>query len=134
MSPEADVLEMKSLLEELAEAVLPRGTLKAQATALQREFRKPSGEPLFTWNRMYELLTGRARRVDGFEKDNAEQRVAALKRRNADALAQSQANYRLLETRLAALEALYERIDPEHAGQFMAAYKSQAHGQGEGSS
>jgi hypothetical protein len=136
MSPEADVLEMKGVFEQLAELLLPRGTDTACAHAIFNEFRTDgeNGKPLFTRNRAFELLKGLARRVDGFEKDNAKRRLAALRKVKADnALEQSQATYRVLEARLAALEALYERIDPEHASQFMAAYKSQARGQGEGS-
>ncbi len=131
MSPEADVLEMKSLFEQLAELLLPRGTDTACAHAIYNEFKTDgeNGKPLFSRNRAYELLKGLARRVDGFEKDNAKQRVAALrKKEDAHALEQSQANYRLLEARIASLEALYERIDPEHVGEQVAAFRSQARG------
>jgi len=133
MSPEADVLEMKSVFEQLAELLLPRGTDTACAHAIFTEFKSDgiNGKPLFTRNRAYELLKGLARRVDGFEKDNAKQRLAKLKKvEAANALAESQANYRLLETRIAALEALYGRIDPEHVGEQVAAFRSQARGQG----
>jgi dTDP-4-amino-4,6-dideoxygalactose transaminase len=59
------------------------------------------------------------------------QAITALRRQEeANALEQSQANYRLLEARLAALEELYSRIDPEHTGEHMAAYRAQARGQG----
>lgn len=138
MSPEADVLEMKTLFEQLAELLVPRGKDIACVKAIHAEFKHAgeNGKPLFTWNRVHELLKGRARRVDGFEKDNAKQRLAAIaalrKEKADDALRASQQNYRLLETRLAALEALYQRIDPEHAGEFMAAYQSQARRQGDG--
>jgi hypothetical protein len=132
MSPEADVLEMQSLMERIADFLAPRATDQARATAIHRAFLTPDRKPLFTWNRAYELLKAKARMVHGFEKDNAKQRLAKLEGERADAVRESQANYRTLEARIAQLEALYERIDPEHVGEQVAAFRAQARGQGQG--
>lgn len=132
MSPEADVLEMQSVLEQIADFLAPRGTDQARATAIQRDFVTPDRKPMFTWNRAFELLKGRARRVDGFEKETAKRRLAKLQEDRSDAVRESQENYRVLEARIAQLEALYERIDPEQVREQVAAYRSQSRGQGQG--
>lgn len=51
-------------------------------------------------------------------------------KRADDAVGTSRENYRLLEARLARLEALFESVDPEFGGEFMAAYRAQLRGQG----
>lgn len=59
--------------------------------------------------------------------------IAALRKEETDALRQSQENYRLLETRIAALEALYEHVDEAFGSEHMAALRASTRGQGEGS-
>jgi hypothetical protein len=83
MSATADVMEMKSLFEQLAEALAPSGHDKEQVEAIRSEFRTEQGEYLFTWNRVLELLKGKARRVDGYEKDAARERIERLRRQRA---------------------------------------------------
>lgn len=47
----------------------------------------------------------------------------------ADAVRRSQENYRALEARLAALEALYSRFDPELVGEYVAGARAFARGE-----
>jgi hypothetical protein len=57
--------------------------------------------------------------------------IAALRKGEAeDALRASQQNYRILEARIAALEALYASRDAEQGGEPLAALRHQARGQG----
>lgn len=49
-----------------------------------------------------------------------------------DAVRRSQENYRTLEARIAALEALFEAGDEEFGREHMAALRSVAHGKGQG--
>lgn len=65
-------------------------------------------------------------------KADESEAIHALTGEAKRAVEQSQANYRTLEARIAQLEALYERIDPEHVGEQVAAFRAQARGQGQG--
>jgi hypothetical protein len=56
----------------------------------------------------------------------------ARKAEARDAVRKSQANYRTLEARIAALEALFEAVDPEFGSEHLAALRSQSRGQGQG--
>lgn len=138
MSPEADVLEMQSLFEKLAEMLVPRGKDIECVRAIYTEFRTAgkNGNPLFTWNRVHELLKGRARRVDGFEKDNVKQRLAAIaalrEGEHADAVRRSQEKYRTLEARIAALEAYFQAGDEEFGREFVDGFRASIDGQGQG--
>ena len=125
MSPEADVLEMKSTFERLAELLLPRGTDQAQATAIQSAFpRRQNGSPLFTWNRAYELLKGKAKRVDGFEKDNAKRRLAELLQEEEA----YQRDFADLQNRVARLEAALSTVDEAFFVPQMVAHRQALHG------
>jgi len=72
-SSAADVAEMKALCAEIAlrEAASPHD--KDRIAAIQNAIG-------VGWNRALELLIGRARRIDSWEKDLARDRVAELKR------------------------------------------------------
>jgi hypothetical protein len=72
MSAEADVDEMKTLCGELAERLVPTGSVKARVNALMGKLRL--GE-----NRVLEFLRGKARRVDSWEKDNARRVLEELR-------------------------------------------------------
>jgi hypothetical protein len=77
MSSADDVIEMKSLANELADRLVGAGAkLAARAGAVIQAI----GGGI-TENRALEFLSGRARRVDGWEKDNARRRLAALRNR-----------------------------------------------------
>jgi len=76
MTAADDVLEMKSLTNELADRLVGASAkLAARAGAVIKAI---GG---ITENRALELLKGKARRVDGWEKDNARRRLAALRNR-----------------------------------------------------
>ncbi len=125
MSPEADVLEMQTWFEQIADFIAPKTTDQARATALQGTFRDSAGKPLFTWNRAYELLKGKARRVDGFEKDNAKRRLAELQRAADE---ENRNDFQTLEARLSRMEAALERIDPHFHQPTLVALRSAADG------
>lgn len=72
MSAEADVDEMKTLVGELAERLVPAGSVKARVNALMGKLKL--GE-----NRVVEFLRGKARRVDSWEKDNARRVLEELR-------------------------------------------------------
>ena len=85
MSAEADVAEMQRYCGEIASRTAQSGEWKDRITAV-------SGALSVGWNRAYELLRGKARRVDGWEKDNArrvldELRAAERHRRELEHLA-----------------------------------------------
>lgn len=83
MNAADDVIETQSLFEQLADLLAPREDDKVQVRVLHTELREKRDEPLFTWNRVFELLKGRARRVDAWEKEYAGRRLAALRRQEA---------------------------------------------------
>ena len=71
-----DVIEMKGLANEIADRMVGEGAkLAARAGAVINAI---GG---ITENRALEFLSGKARRVDGWEKDNARRRRAALRER-----------------------------------------------------
>jgi hypothetical protein len=77
MSSADDVIEMKGLANEIADRVVGAGAkLAARAGAVISAI---GGN--ITENRALEFLSGRARRIDGWEKDNARRRLAALRER-----------------------------------------------------
>lgn len=77
MSAADDVLEMKLLTNDLADRLVGKGAkLAARAGAVLKAI---GGD--ITDNRALELLKGKARRIDGWEKDNARRRLAALRER-----------------------------------------------------
>jgi hypothetical protein len=77
MSAADDVLEMKSLANTIADAAVGKGAkLAARAGAVMKAIGGATTE-----NRALEFLRGIARRVDGWEMDNARRREAALRER-----------------------------------------------------
>jgi hypothetical protein len=66
MSSADDVIEMKGLVNEIADRLVGTGAkLAARAGVVIKAIGGDTTE-----NRALELLSGRARRVDGWEKDN----------------------------------------------------------------
>jgi hypothetical protein len=74
MSAAEDVLEMKSLARELADRLAGQG-----AAANKLRVNAVATEIGVSWNRALEFLSGKARRVDAWEKENAKRRIAELK-------------------------------------------------------
>jgi hypothetical protein len=72
-SATADVAEMQALCREIANARAASAREKDRVSAVQTCLG-------LGWNRCLELLSGKARRVDGWEKDLARARVAAQRR------------------------------------------------------
>lgn len=87
MSCADDVMEMQSICDELAGKLTLSQAWKDRIAALHAVFRDDKGQPLITWNRAYEFLSGKARRVDSWEKDFARNELqkheAAERRREA---------------------------------------------------
>jgi hypothetical protein len=88
MSAADDVIEMKGICAEIADLLRIPDNLKDRTNEIQRRF----GRDLFGWNRINEFLRGKARRVDGWEKDIArrirdELKRAERQRRDQDHLA-----------------------------------------------
>jgi hypothetical protein len=79
MSAADDVYETQTLFEQLAERLAPKADDKEAVGILHKELRHRDDEPLFTWNRVFELLKGRARRVDAWEKEFAKRRIAEFR-------------------------------------------------------
>lgn len=73
MSAADDVLDMRDLCAEIAAREVGAGPAKARISAVSRSLG-------IGWNRALELLNGKARRVDAWEKDNARRRVEELRR------------------------------------------------------
>jgi len=75
MSSADDVLEMKLISNELADRLAGAGAkLAARAGVVMKAIGGTTTE-----NRALEFLRGKARRVDGWEKDNARRRRAELR-------------------------------------------------------
>lgn len=88
MSPASDVHEMQDICAELATLLHLPDSIQARTNELRRLF----GREHFGWNRINEFVRGKARRVDGWEKDLArkvrdEVRREAQRRREHDHLA-----------------------------------------------
>ena len=99
MSAADDVLEMKSLANELADRMVGIGAqLQARVGAVLKVFTVERVE-LITDNRALEFIKGKARRVDAWEKDHARRQLAALKRR--EELAKEHAHFAWLESEIA---------------------------------
>lgn len=76
MSPEADVAFMEDACVRIADAKAGSASMKRKIDAVMRALR-------VTENRAYEFLKGKARRVDGHEKDRARQVIAEIEAENA---------------------------------------------------
>jgi hypothetical protein len=73
MSAADDVFEMKTLASELADR------LAGQGAASKSRIATVSKEIGVSWNRALEFLSGKARRVDAWEKEHAKRRIAELR-------------------------------------------------------
>lgn len=69
-----DVFEMKSLARELADRLAGQG-----ATANKLRVAAVADAIGISWNRALEFLSGKARRVDAWEKEYAKRRIAELR-------------------------------------------------------
>jgi hypothetical protein len=79
MSAADDVIEMKSLTNELADRLAGIGAqIQTRVSVVLRAINTDASEPI-TGNRAYEFLKGRARMVHAWEKDNAKRQLAELK-------------------------------------------------------
>lgn len=78
MSATADVREMQTLCEALAEKLAFSEADKDQIRAILKVFSDGKGAALITANRAFEFLRGKARRVDSWEKDIARQELRRL--------------------------------------------------------
>lgn len=76
MSPEADVAFMESACVRIADARAMGASVKQKIGILVRLLQ-------ISENRAYEFYKGKARRVDGFEKDRAREVLAAIEAENA---------------------------------------------------
>jgi hypothetical protein len=138
-------IEVKSERLEVTAAVvaLELRTFARQRWPLEndksrKELLRKAMRPLYlTARRIKSLYEGEETAVPrGSETARIEElighKIGAAAEGDADAVKHSQENYRLLEARIAQLEAIYARLDPEHVGEQVAAFRAQAHGHGEG--
>ncbi len=77
MSPEADVAFMVNACDEIASARSRGPSMQQKVDAVMKALRVSE-------NRAYEFLKGKARRVDGFEKDRARAIKAEIEAENAN--------------------------------------------------
>lgn len=105
MSPADDVVEMQGFCTEIADLLRLPQNLKDRTNELQRLF----GRQLFGWNRINEFLRGKARRVDGWEKDHA--RRILEQQREADLRAQADRHVDWLRSTVEHLQASGEELD-----------------------
>lgn len=100
MSPEADVAFMEDACVRIADARSGSASMKRKIDAVMRALR-------VTENRAYEFLKGKARRVDGYEKDRARQVIAEIEAENARRKEQEHIEW---------LRSTYEHLREEDAG------------------
>lgn len=109
MSREADVAFMKIACGDIAEARAPGGDMAQRTYAVLRALRTRNWHP--TENRIYELIKGKSRRIDGFEKDRAR---AVLKKIEAENVCRKNTEHLLwLQSQVAGLK---ETSDPDFVG------------------
>jgi hypothetical protein len=85
MSAADDVIEMKSLSNELADRMAGIGAqVQVRITAVLKAINAGAREPI-TDNRAYEFLRGRARVVQAWEMSNARRQLEAIKEREREA-------------------------------------------------
>jgi hypothetical protein len=75
MSTADDILEMKGLCSEIADRLAISSHGKDRVDAVCKALKAK-----VTWNRAFEFLHGRARRIDSWEKDLARAELKQLKR------------------------------------------------------
>ncbi|KKB80807.1 hypothetical protein VW35_00940 [Devosia soli] len=75
MSAADDIYEMKSLCEQIAGRLATSSSDKDRVTAIYEALKAK-----VTWNRAFEFLKGKARRIDSWEKDLARAKLQELKR------------------------------------------------------
>jgi len=79
MSAADDIFEMKGLCEQIAERLAASSSDKDRVTAIYEALKAK-----VTWNRAFEFLKGKARRIDSWEKDLARAKLQELKRLERD--------------------------------------------------
>ena len=81
MSAADDVIEMQSLCDFIAGRLASSKKDKDRTNAIYSAFNPElhRGQELISWNRCFEFLRGKARRVDGWEKDLARAKRDAIK-------------------------------------------------------
>lgn len=108
MSSAEDVLEMKSLANEIADRLVgAKAKLAARAGVVIKAIGGDTTE-----NRALEFLSGRARRIDGWEKDNARRRRAELRER--ERIERENEHLRWLECEIARHRASGEELRGQH--------------------
>ena len=75
MSAADDILEMKGLCSQIADRLAASSDDKDRVNAVVQALMAR-----VSWNRAFEFLKGRARRIDSWEKDLARARLTELKR------------------------------------------------------
>lgn len=81
MSAADDVIEMKTLSNELADRLVGIGAqVQTRIGAVLKAINAGASQPI-SGNRAYEFLQGKARRVDAWERDNAKRQLEQLKER-----------------------------------------------------
>ena len=134
-------IEVKSERREVTPAVvaLELRTFARQSWPLEndksrKELLRKAFRPLVvTARRIKSLYEGEETAVPrGNETARIEEiighKIGAAAEGDTDAVRHSQENYRLLEARIAQIEAIYARIDPEHVGEQVAAFRAQTRG------
>lgn len=108
MSSAEDVIEMKSLSNELADGLVgATAKLAARAGAVMKALGGDTTE-----NRALEFLNGRARRVDAWEKEEAKRHVEEL--RNRERIARENEYLSWLGSELGRLRASGEEFHGPH--------------------
>lgn len=105
MSPADDVIEMQGFCTEIADLLRLPANLKDRTNELQRLM----GRDLFGWNRINEFLRGKARRVDGWEKDHA--RRILEQQREADLSAKAVRHVAWLRSTVEHFQTAGEELD-----------------------
>lgn len=100
-----DVFDMRELCSEIASREAPGSSVKERVTVVSRGVG-------VGWNRALEFLSGRARRVDAWEKEHAKRRVAEL--RDAERRERESAHLLWLESELGRLRASGEEFHGPH--------------------
>jgi hypothetical protein len=113
MSSADDVLEMKDVTNTLADYLVGKGALlKERVGAVLAAINEDAAEPISD-NRALELLKGKARRVDAWEKEHATRRLEKL--RDRARRERELAHLRWLESEIARHRATGSGIRGAHA-------------------
>jgi len=105
MSPADDVAQMQDFCTEIADLLRLPANIKTRTNELHRLF----GRDVFGWNRINEFLRGRARRVDGWEKDYV--RGILEQQREADLRAKAESHVAWLRSTVEQVREAGEELD-----------------------